>query len=197
MEIDHDEITRLTEEYGGQWGINHTRRLLELIAIIAEGMDYDREAIWLAAHLHDWGAYSAWAQKDVEHALRSRQVAEDFLTERNCQESLKALVLECIELHHVGGNLRSGGLQPGDNRSLESILLRDADILDFLGPVGVLRDFSKNSRDLRKAYTITKQRRENLPSLLSSDKAKEIARQRLIEMDNLLARFESDSFGYF
>jgi hypothetical protein len=26
--IHKDEIIRLTEEYGGQWGINHTRRLL-------------------------------------------------------------------------------------------------------------------------------------------------------------------------
>jgi hypothetical protein len=27
--INREEIIRLTEEYGGQWGINHTRRLLE------------------------------------------------------------------------------------------------------------------------------------------------------------------------
>lgn len=26
--IKKDEIARLTEEYGGQWGINHTQRLL-------------------------------------------------------------------------------------------------------------------------------------------------------------------------
>ena len=56
MVIDRNEIARLTEEYGGEWGMNHTRRLLELISIIGEGMDYNNEAIWLAAHLHDWGA---------------------------------------------------------------------------------------------------------------------------------------------
>ena len=192
MNIDHEEIIRLTEEYGGRWGINHTRRLLELVSIIGEGTDYDSEAVWLAAHLHDWGAYTPWAQKDVDHALRSVQVADGFLTKRNCPEELKALVLECIELHHSGEEQYSG-----KRRSIESILLKDADILDFLGPVGVLRDFSKNVRDLRKAYTITKQRRENLPGLLSLEKAQELAKQRLIEMDHLLARFESDSFGYF
>jgi HD superfamily phosphodiesterase len=187
MDIDQGEIVRLTEEYGGQWGINHTRRLLHLIAIIGDGQAYDADAVWLAAHLHDWGAYPAWAQKDVDHALRSRQVADAFLTERSCPQALKDLVLECIELHHVGGA----------NRSLESILLRDADILDFLGIVGVLRDFSKNARELRKAYTITKQRREQLPSMLSLDKAKVIAEQRVKTMDELLARFEEDSFGCY
>ena len=67
------------------WGINHTRRLLELISIISEGMDYNGEAVWMAAHLHDWGAYSPWAEKEVEHALRSRQVADDFLTQRTAR----------------------------------------------------------------------------------------------------------------
>jgi alpha-glucosidase (family GH31 glycosyl hydrolase) len=36
--IDRDEIIRLTEEYGGQWGINHTRRLLHLISMLMVGI---------------------------------------------------------------------------------------------------------------------------------------------------------------
>ena len=187
MAIDQDEIIRLTEDYGGQWGLNHTRRLLALIAIIGEGLTYDPEAVWIAAHLHDWGAYPAWAEKDVDHAVRSRQVAEVFLTQNGCRAELKALVLECIEFHHVGG----------EALSLESTLLREADILDFLGVVGVLRDFSKNARDLRKAYTITRGRLKSLPGLLSLPKAKAMAERRVAETDEILGRFEKDSFGYF
>jgi len=187
MNIDHDEIIRLTEEYGGQWGSNHTRRLLELVSIIGEGMDYNAEAVWLAAHLHDWGAYPAWAEKEVDHAVRSRQVAEAFLTQNDCPAELKALVLECIEFHHAGGcQLR-----------LESILLREVDILDFLGVVGVLRDFSKNARDLRKAFSISQGRLKSLPGLLSLPKAIAMAERRVSEMEELLGRFETDSFGYF
>jgi uncharacterized protein len=187
MNIDRNEIVRLTEEYGGQWGINHTRRLLHLVSMIGEGQQYDSEAVWLAAHLHDWGGYPKWAQKDVDHALRSAEVSETFLTEIGCPDNLIRLVLECIKLHH------SGGL----NRSIESILLSDADALDFLGVVGVLRDFSKNPKDLRKAYEITKKRREKLPGLIALDKSKEIAGERYRQMDELLARFEQDSWGYF
>jgi uncharacterized protein len=187
MQINREEISRLTEEHGGVWGINHTRRLLQLIAVIGEGHNYDSDALWLAAHLHDWGAYAPWAQKGVEHALRSRQVAETFLTERDCPAETKALILECIALHHVGGS----------DRSFEAILMRDADCLDFLGVVGVLRDFSKNPRDMRKAYEQVKQRRQTVPGLLALDKAKAIAAERLKQMDELLDRFEAQSFGCF
>jgi uncharacterized protein len=187
MDIDHDEIARQTEEYGGQWGLNHTRRLLALISIIGEGLTYNSEAVWIAAHLHDWGAYPAWAEKEVDHAVRSRQVAEAFLTQNGCPAELKGLVLECIEFHHAGG----------DQLNLESILLREADILDFLGVVGVLRDFSKNARDLRKAFSITQGRLKSLPGLLSLPKAKAMAERRAAEMEELLDRFEADSFGFF
>jgi uncharacterized protein len=187
IQINRDEVTRLTEEYGGVWGINHTRRLLQLIAVIGEGLRYDADAIWLAAHLHDWGAYPPWAQKGVDHALRSRQVAETFLTERGCAPETKALILECIALHHTGGS----------DRSLEATLMRDADCLDFLGTVGVLRDFSKNPRDMRKAYEQVKKRHETVPGLLSLDTAKTMAAERVREMDQLMKDFEAESFGCF
>ena len=57
--------------------------LLQLVAIIGQGLDYDSETVWLAAHLHDWGAYAPFALKGVDHVLRSRQVAELFLADRD------------------------------------------------------------------------------------------------------------------
>src|SRR5512140_2212300 len=98
VEIDKAEISHLTEQYGGAWGINHTRRLLHLIECIGQGLTYNAEALWVAAHLHDWGAYAPWAQNDTDHALRSQQVAEAFLNKRDYPGEFKALVLECIGL---------------------------------------------------------------------------------------------------
>jgi uncharacterized protein len=187
MQFDKAEIIRLTQEYGGGWGLQHTNRLLHLTADLGEGMTYDAEALWVAAHLHDWGAYSAWAVKDVDHCLRSGQVADTFLSERGFPEARKGLILECIALHH----------SPGSDRSLESILLRDADALDFLGVVGVLRNFSINPRDLRRAFEETKRRREKMIGVISLDKSKEIAAARLKQMDELLAQFEAETFGCF
>lgn len=187
MNYDKAEISRLTEEYGGVWGINHTRRLLSLIDIIGQGLTYNSEALWIAAHLHDWGAYAAFAQKDVDHCLRSSQVAASFLSQQDFPEDIKALVLECIELHHTAGS----------DRSLESILLRDADALDFLGVVGVMRNFSINPRDMRRAYEETNRRRDKMIGVLHLDKAQTMAAERIKEMNELLARFETESFGCF
>ena len=81
--------------------------------------------------------------------------------------------------------------------STEAILLRDADVLDFLGVVGILRDFSKSPKDLRKGYETTKKRREKLPKTLFFEKSQELAKTRLRQMDKFLAIFETDSFGCF
>ncbi len=185
--MNKEEIVRLTESYGGPWGINHTRRLLKLIDTIGEGCRYDQEVVWMAAHLHDWGGYPAWAQTGVDHALRSKQVAAGFLAENGYADSLIVPVLECIETHHTGD----------PNRRLEALLLSDADALDFLGVVGMLRDFSKKPSDLRKAYETTKGRKAKLPGMLCLPRSKEIARQRVQRMEAMLAAFEEESFGIF
>ena len=119
--------------------------------------------------------------------MRSREVAETFLAEWGYPEDWSALVLECIEHHHSGD----------PNRSVESILLSDADALDFLGVVGILRDFSKNPRDLRKGYEATRKRREKIPQMLCLEKSRELAAERIRQMDEMLAAFEAGSFGCF
>ena len=184
-----DEVTRLTGEYGGPWGMNHTRRLLALVTLVAEDEPYDGPAVWLAAHLHDWGAYRPWAESGVDHVQRSLGVAGPFLTERGCLDDLQARVLESIAHHH------SEVLEPGLSR--EAALLHDADVLDFLGVVGIARDISKNPKDLRGGYEAALRRRERLPQTLFLPKSKELAAPRLREMDDFLAAFKAGSFGWF
>jgi uncharacterized protein len=158
-----------------------------LISIIGEGQKYDAEVTWIAAHLHDWGGYPKWAQKGVDHALRSRQVAEEFLVEKGCAPELITPILECIEYHH--------GSDP--HRRIEALLLSDADALDFLGVVGVLRDFSKKPGDLRKAYEVVQARKEKLRQSICLESSRVIAARRLEAMERFLSTFEEETFGYF
>jgi uncharacterized protein len=185
--IDKEEIVRLTEEYGGQWGINHTRRLLHLISIIGARLEYNADVTWMAAHLHDWGGYPKWMQPGVDHALRSRQVAEEYLVEKGYAPELLTPTLECIEYHH--------GSDP--HRRLEAVLLSDADALDFLGVVGVLRDFSKKPGDLRKAYEVVQSRKGKLCQSICLGTSRAIATRRLESMERLLVTFEEETFGCF
>jgi uncharacterized protein len=187
MDVDRDELVTLTEQYGGAWGIQHTRRLLHLIDLIGADQTYDADVVWVAAHLHDWGGYAEWLQDGVDHAARSKQVAADFMQERAYPADFATCVLECIEFHH----------SPDPTRRIEAILLCDADALDFLGVTGVLRDFSKNAKNLRKAYEITQKRRAKLPGSLVLDASKHIASARIQRMDDLFAAFEEETAGCF
>ncbi len=95
--------------------------------------------------------------------------------------------MECIEFHH--------GIDP--HRRIEALLLSDADALDFLGVVGVLRDFSKKPGDLRKAYEVVQDRKEKLRQSICLESSKAMAAQRLENMERLLVTFEEETFGYF
>lgn len=185
--VDRSEIERLTAEQGGAWGINHTRRLLKLIAIIGKDLPYDEEVVWTAAYLHDWGGYGSWAQPGVDHAVRSTQVAAAFLTERGAPPAFVQHVLACIREHHNGN--------PG--KSIEATLLSDADSLDFLGVIGIFRDVSKNPRDLRKGYETVLKRKTKALANICLERSQQIARERIASMERTLAAFDEESFGDF
>ena len=72
-----------------------------------------------------------------------------------------------------------------------------SDAIDFLGVVGVLRDFSKKPNDLRTAYEIVKKRRNNLPKRLILEKSCKMAEGRVKLMDQLLIEFDYETFGIF
>lgn len=131
--MDLDRIRELTSEYGAEWGLNHVDRLLRLVEIIGEDQQYDRQLIWIAAHLHDWGAYPQYAEEGKDHAVRSREVAGEILRQMSLDSKSQDIVLDAIGEH-------SGS---GDCSSIESTLLREADYLDFMGIIGIARDFAK------------------------------------------------------
>lgn len=185
--MDKDKIIQLTEEYGGEYGLNHTRRLLNIISLISERMNYNKEVLWVSAYLHDWGGYPKWAQSGIDHAIRSKQVAEDFLNSEGYEKSFINHVLECIEYHH-GSN---------EVRSVESQLLIDADAIDFLGTVGILREFSTKPRELRKAVESAKSRMEKNKKVIKFEQSKKIVEQRIKRAERLLFEFEEESFGIF
>src|SRR5690242_13413598 len=123
------KVAALTEEYGGEYTINHAQRLIQLVEVIADGAAYDQDAVWLAAHMHDWGTLPRWSRADISHSRRSRDLAEEHLRKLKCSAQTAARVLEAIEYHHGGA----------DDRCIEAILLRDADALDGMGAMGVVR----------------------------------------------------------
>ncbi len=186
-DIELEELAELTHEYGGDFGLDHSKRLMHLVEVLAEGQSYDTDVVALAAYLHDWGGYAKWMQAGVDHAARSREVAEPFLREHNVPEETAAKVLECIACHH-GGDA---------DRSFESRLFTDADALDLLGVCGFARIFAMNSRDIKAGHAAVIRWRDISMNAISLDSARKLAEQRVKETNELLKVFEEETFGVF
>ncbi len=177
----------LTIEHGEGWGYPHVCRVLRLIDEIGVDLSYDRNVTLYAAYLHDWGAFPRYRIAGMEHALRSMQVAEKeilpytTLTDLRCQA-----ILEAISLHDYRD------ARPAE--TVESLLLREADMLDMLGVVGVLREFAWGPNDLKVCYERALARRTAIGGRLTLPRARALAEERIERMEAVFANLLEETF---
>jgi len=183
-----DDIIQMTLRDGENWALAHARRLLKLIKQIGADIPCDSYTITVATYMHDWGAFPCYAKKDVEHAIRSRQVVEaDILPHMVLESSVKEIILEAIELHDYRD------MRP--TQSNEALLLREADMLEFLGMIGMARDFARGPRDVMKCYKRILSRRNDIQGRFTIPRSREIAQVRFERMEQCLNWLKEESFG--
>ena len=183
-----EDIIEMTLRDGESWAVAHARRLIQLINEIGQDMSYDSQGLTLATYLHDWGAFPCYAQKGVEHALRSRQIAEnDILTHMVLTPSKKEVILEAIELHDYRDTRPTS--------SKEALLLREADMLEFLGMIGMARDFARGPKDVEACYRRILKRRAGIQGHFTLPRAQQIAQERLERMEQGLHWLQEESYG--
>ena len=170
-------------------GYAHVRRVLALTQQIDDGLTYDAEAFVYAVYLHDWGAFPRWRHVGVDHALRSRQVAEqEILPFTTLRPTQGMEVLEAIERH--------------DYRDMRPVtctlamLLREADWLDMLGAIGMARELAWGPNDLPAVIERIRVRRRVIPPRLTLAAAQALAATRAAEMDRWLAQIEAEGLGW-
>ncbi len=183
------DIQKLTKEYGEAWAVAHVQRLLKLIEQIGTGLEYDSQVIIWAVYLHDWGAFPKYYQKNLDHALISKQIVEtEIFPLVDLPTDVKAKVLEAIELH----DLRD----PRPASTTEALLLREADFLDFLGAIGVAREFARGPKDLQKTYQQILKRKELLRGRFTIPLAQKMAGERMARMEAFLDALLEESYGF-
>ena len=183
------DLAEMTRADGDPWQLSHVHRLLKLIALIGEDVVYDETAVTIATYLHDWGAYPPYQQVGVEHALRSRQVAESMILPRmELAETAVPIILETIEYHDYRD------FRPVT--SVEALLLREADFLDFLGIIGLVREVNWGGKNLVSVCQRLMARREKLQDRFTLPIARQIAAVRLARLEQCLAWLEEESFAY-
>jgi HD superfamily phosphodiesterase len=183
----HD-IIQMTLDVGEDWAVAHAKRLIELGRQISTDLPYDPQVFALAAYLHDWGAFPKYSQRNVEHAIRSRQVVEtEIISLLDLTTTQRDALLEAIELHDYRDTRPT--------KSNEALLLREADMLEFLGTIGMARDFARGPKNVETCYKRILSRRNEIQGRFSLPQAREIASIRLQRMETSLAWLLEESFG--
>lgn len=164
----------------------HQPRLYALTRQIGEGMSYDDDVVYAAAWLHDLGVFVGHRPEDPEklakwdHVIYTVREVPAILERSGFPSEKIPAVLEVIQNH-----------QPKDRpATVESTILRDADILEQLGAIGILRGVSKVGRDTRfatftSAVENLRSNLQDLPSKLVLENSRQLAAPKI----NLLASF--------
>lgn len=167
----------------------HQPRLYRLTRLVGEGQRYDDDVVYAAAWLHDLGVFighrpeepaalAAW--DNVRYAMEQ---APAILRRLGFPEQKIPAVVEAIRTHQA----------EADPQSVESIVLRDADILEQLGAIGILRVAAKVGADTRyPTFTSAAQSLRSslsfLPGKLRLPKAMELASARIALLRDFLSQ---------
>jgi uncharacterized protein len=165
------------------WGVNHCFRVYHLSKELSNGLTLDDEVLYTAAMLHDTGKYPIYALKNIDHALRSKGVASNILQQMMFSPLKLPMVLDAVENHMYYS-------EPG--RSDEAVYLRDSDILDNFGNIGLMRLFSLIGQDeliLTAENAVDRARlfADALPHKVSTKAGKRLAVKRREETLRFLA----------
>jgi len=162
---------------------SHQPRLYQLATRLAEGRPFDDDILFAAAWLHDLGVFVGHRPEDPVRLASWDHVAYAFkrvpllLQQWGFPDVKIPAVLEVIRTH----------LPSGVPTRFEGSLMRDADILEQLGAVGILRTVSKVGRDTRfpgfdAAVRVLRRNLEQLPGKLELDSARRLAGPRIEAM---------------
>jgi len=175
------------------WGIAHSERDYQASKSLAqkEGITLDDDVLFAAAFLHDIGGLSPFAQKDVDHAVRSTQVIEPLLPEWGFPMQKWSQVKEMILGHTYYGPAPT---------SREALAFRDADILDFLGSVGVARMLAVTEEagfdgTLKTTVDTLKGFAKTMAAKCSLRTCQELAKPREEELNRFLRDLDGETFS--
>jgi uncharacterized protein len=172
----------------------HQPRLYALALEIGRELNYDDDVLYAAAWLHDLGIFTGHRPENLEELARWDNTAyamertPDLLRRFGFPEHKISAVVEAIRTH-----------QPhADPTTIEGVILRDADILEQLGAIGILRTVCKVGRDTRfetftSAQESLKKALQSLPSKLRLESSRKQAQPKIDLLRQFLEALDSES----
>ncbi|MEX0964345.1 MAG: HD domain-containing protein [Pseudohongiellaceae bacterium] len=173
------------------WGLAHSERdyILALELAEQEGIELDIDVLFAAAFLHDMGAFEPFSARGNDHS----QVAADSMA-----EILEPAGFPMEKLALVQGAALGHMYYSSVPDEPHAQVLHDADTLNFLGAVGIMRILSLSTRaglaqDLPTAIATLENMSQQLPGTLILEISKQLGEQRSIEMRIFLDSLRTQS----
>ena len=189
-----EELIHIVDKSGAHpaWGVKHCYRVYHLAKELSNHLTLDDEVLYSAALLHDTGKYPVYALKNIDHALRSKGVTANLLQQMMFSPTKLPIILDAVENHMYYS-------EPG--RSDEAVYIRESDILDNLGNIGLMRLFSlvgqdeliqtpENALDRARLFA------DALPDKVSTKAGKRLAVKRREETLRFLAGIKRQTSEY-
>jgi uncharacterized protein len=116
------------------WGFSHCQRDYDLARELAreDNVVLDDDILFAASFLHDIAAFPKWSAPKVDHSDRGAEVAVLLLQEMDFPEEKLPAVRAAIETH----------MYYRKPVAPEALYLHDADAIDWLGAIGIVRAFA-------------------------------------------------------
>ncbi len=177
------------------WGIAHSERDYQVTKILGakEHIDIDQDVLFAAAFLHDLGGLGTFEKEGVDHAVRSAELIEPMLLNWGFPMEKWPEVKEVVLGHTYYTKTPSGKLAQA---------FRDADVLDFLGTLGVARilaitqESGTSDLTLKPTVDILKSFSKTMADKCSLEACREMAKPRQQELDQFLDSLDKASFNH-
>ena len=191
-------IARIRLEAQPPEKFSHQARLYALSQRLASAQteSIDDDVLFAAAWSHDLGVFNGHRPGDPEALRRWDSTAYTvahagpLLVACGFRQEKVATVLECIRTHEAHGA----------PTSLEGIILRDADLLEQLGAVAVMRTVAKIAQDTRfvtfaDAAASLRRALDTVPAQLRLPAAVALAEPRIVSLRRFLNALDEESEG--
>ena len=164
-------------------GYEHSYRIYQLARKIAEGMGYDDEVLHAACFLHD-------IEMSSGHPKSSADKARAILGETGFAPGKIDTVYQAI-LNHMPNE---GDNKAAQQLSVETRLLHDANLLETIGAVGLVRlsigsFFWHHLKTMEEVIQMFKRWRGYAENLYFP-RSRELAEERIAFLDQAISRFE-------
>ena len=138
IEIVKNEVIKLLKDDNSGHGIDHINRVTNISIKIAEKEQANKELVTVIARLHDVDDYKLFSIENEENLSNTTKILEK--TSYTIEQ--KKIIINSIKT--IGYSKRLEGIIP---QNIEAKIVSDADMIESMGAIGILRTFQYNIKN--------------------------------------------------